>query len=408
MRKPVKNSIDYYILPNKILCSMYGMWPSIEESSTWRTVLVCFHLVFSLIIVCFIYVPEIIIVARNWNDLKAMTGAGCIVLSLTQLVFKTFYLIAKKEKAHTVYNELRSLWATTDDPLERQSYEMFAYWARTCTIVFFVSSISTATMFMISGTFDYIKDMYTNNGTESTRHLPYDVWNGIDSIRSPDFEIIFAGQMAASFTCCFAICGLDCTCMTAILHLSGQFRLISTWFINIGIKMNCRQLDYSHNSPSNLATELIKCIRHHQRLINVVNEVNDLLTPIIFVQLLTSGVEICLSGFVVISNDAGNDLIKFISYLLSMSIQLLLFCWPGEILIQESQEIGCALYLNVPWYKLPPICRRQLSLVILRSQKYCTISALTFQAMSIHTLTAVLNTAASYFALLRQIQEQST
>ncbi|XP_076381479.1 uncharacterized protein LOC117226208 isoform X2 [Megalopta genalis] len=146
--------------------------------------------------------------------------------------------------------------------------------------------------------------------------------------------------------------------------------------------------------------------RHLPFEVCVVNEVNNLLAPIIFVQILTSGVEICLSGFAVLDNGTSTDLLKFISYLTSMGIQLVLWCWPGEILVQESQQVGHVIYLNLPWYNLPPIYRRQLSFIIVRAQQQCSINALTFQVISIHTLTSVFNTAASYFTLLRQMQQK--
>lgn len=127
-------------------------------------------------------------------------------------------------------------------------------------------------------------------------------------------------------------------------------------------------------------------------LYSVVNNVNNLFTPIIFIQLLTSGIEICLSGYAVLDSDSANaDLLKFISYFISMGIQLLLWCWPGEILIQESQEIGHVIYLNIPWYNLPPIYQKYFCLMIVRTQQYCRITALTFQTLSICTLTSVSN-----------------
>lgn len=125
---------------------------------------------------------------------------------------------------------------------------------------------------------------------------------------------------------------------------------------------------------------------------SVVNDINNLLTPIIFMQLLTSGIEICLSGYAILDNGTTNaNLLKFISYFVSMGVQLLLWCWPGDILIQESQEIGHVIYLNIPWYNFPPIYQKYLCFIIVRAQRYCSITALTFNALSIHTLSMVNN-----------------
>ncbi|XP_076390593.1 odorant receptor 10-like [Megachile rotundata] len=326
MRQPSKDTIDYYIFPNKILCSMFGMWPSDKKRSTVRKMLAYLHFVFSVLTVCVIVVPEIILLAVRWRDLK-----------------------------------------------------------------------------IFAATYDYITDVNMNAGS---RHLPYDVWRGIDFIDSPEFEIIFVSQILASLFAACAVIGLDSTCVTIILHLSGQFRLITTWLSNIGIEMQYNRIDL-HNCPPSVSADLIKCIRHHQRLIKVLQDVNSLLTPIIFMQVFTSSIVFCLGGYAIISNNAADDLFKFVSYILSMTIQLLLWCWPGEILIEESLHIGYAAYVNVPWYNLPPFYRRQLCLIVLRSQKTCSLSAFIFHSLSIYTLTNVLNTAFSYFALLRQIQDKN-
>ncbi|XP_017794629.1 PREDICTED: odorant receptor 47a-like [Habropoda laboriosa] len=400
MKELSKASIDYYILPNKIFCSIAGMWPIDEKSSTRSKLFAYFRLIFGLTAISSVFVPEIMAIVWNWGDIRILAGVGCVLTTVGQLLFKMIYLIARRDKTYKLCNEIRDLWDSSDDPKERQSYEELAHWARNLTIIFYSSCMCNVFTFTIAAAFDYFTIEYSVSDADKSRHLPFEVWYGIDITPSPRFEIAFLCQIVASMICAAAISGLDATFMTTILHVSGQFKLINRWISKIGIEINIEP-DY----PRKLKANLIKCIRHHQRMINVVNDVNNLLTPIIFMQLLTSGIEICLSGFAVIDNGTGTDLLKFVSYLTSMGVQLLLWCWPGEILVQESLEIGHVVYLNIPWYNLPPIYQKQLCLMIIRAQQYCSITALTFQTLSIHTLTAVFNTAASYFTLLRQMQQ---
>ncbi|XP_076173317.1 odorant receptor Or2 [Ptiloglossa arizonensis] len=406
MKEHSKSSIDYFILPNKIICSIAGMWPIDEKSSTSNKVFAYFRLLFALTAVSNVFVPELLTIVVNWGDLQILAGVGCVLTTVGQLLFKMVYIIVRKKKAYWLYNELRDLWNTSDDIEERQPFEKLAYWARTITIVFYSSCLCNVFTFTIAAALNYIKIKYNaNENANKSRHLPFEVWYGTDITDSPQFEIAFICQVVSSLICCAGISGLDATFVTIILHVCGQFKLINTWFNKIRIERSCELV--RANCFGNLEANLIRCIRHHQRMINVVNKVNNLLTPIIFVQLLTSGVEICLSGFAVTDNSGtGVDKLKCISYLISMWIQLVLWCWAGEILVQESQQIGHTIYLNVSWYSLPPIYRRQLCLIIVRAQQNCSIRALTFQTLSIHTLTAVFNTAASYFTLLRQMQQK--
>ncbi|XP_043259030.1 putative odorant receptor 92a [Colletes gigas] len=406
MKESSNTSIDYYILPNKITCSIAGMWPIDENSSTSRKLFAYFRLLFALTAVSNVFVPEILAIVVNWGDIQVLAGVGCVLTTVGQLLYKMIYLVARRERVYWLYNELRDLWDSSNDLKERQSYQKLAYQARTITIVFYFSCLCNVFTFTIAAAVDYIKIEYNiNNGTYKNRHLPFEVWYGTNVTDSPQFEIAFICQVISSMICCAGISGLDATFVTIILHVCGQFKLINTWIDKIGIEINCESMDA--NYLSNLEENLTRCICHHQRMINVVNNVNNLLTPIIFVQLLTSGVEICLSGFAVTDNNGTRaDQLKCISYLISMWIQLVLWCWAGEILVNESQRIGHTIYLNVSWYSLPPIYQKQLYFIIVRTQQYCSIKALTFQTLSINTLTSVFNTAASYFTLLRQVQDK--
>ncbi|XP_076654221.1 odorant receptor 82a isoform X2 [Halictus rubicundus] len=398
MKEPAKSSIDYYILPNRIFCGMAGMWPIEDNSSTFSKLFAYFRLLFALTAVSSVFVPEILAIAVNWGDLKVLAGVGCVLTSVGQLLFKMMYLLSRRKRMYQLYYELRNLWDSSDDPDERQPYVQLANWARLLTIVFYSSCMCNVITFATAAAIDYFHMNYNvSDASNDNRHLPFEVWYGTDIVDSPKFEIAFICQFIASLICCAGISGLDATFMTIILHVCGQFKLINIW-IN---KICC-----DDNRLPQFKVDLLKCVQHHQRVINVVREVNNLLAPIIFVQFLTSGVEICLSGFAVFDNGTGTDLLKFISYLTSMGIQLVLWCWPGEILVQESQQIGHVIYLNLPWYNLPPIYRRQLCLIIVRAQQQCSISALTFQTISISTLTSVFNTAASYFTLMRQMQQK--
>ncbi|XP_026671596.1 odorant receptor 13a-like [Ceratina calcarata] len=399
MRESPVTSIDYYLLPNKILCGAGGMWPIDEKSSMFTKVFAYFRLIYGLIAVCSFVIPELMLIALNWGDIRILAEVGSVLTTLGQCLFKMVYLIIRRERTGRLYNEIRSLWLSSDDVKDRLSYEKLAYWARICTIGFFTSCMCNVVTFSIGSAMNSFKGGY--NDSNQTRELPFEVWYGVDVSTSPYFEIAFAWQVLTACVSTAVICGLDASFMTTILHVAGQFRLISAWINNISVEINYKDID-----PTKLKADLIRCIRHHQRITNLVNDVNNLLTPIIFMQLLTSGIEICLSGFALVEHGAANtDIVRFISYLIAVWAQLLMLCWPGEILVQESQEIAHVVYLDLPWYDLPPMYQRQLCLIIVRAQRHSSIKALTFETLSIHTLTSVFNTGASYFTLLRQIQE---
>ncbi|XP_046143444.1 odorant receptor 82a-like [Osmia bicornis bicornis] len=389
MKKVARKSIDYYILPNKILCSVVGISLAERKYTTSGKIFAYSHLIVVIAAAGSMFVPQIMLVAVNWGDLKILTGVGCVITTVGQYIFKLIYVVARRERAKRLYKELRSLWDSADDPEEMKSYEQFAYWGRICTLLVYTIGLCTIIIYTITAAVDYFIIDYTDNNNDKTRYLPFEVWYGTDVTESPKFEVAFVCQFVAAMMSCTGLWAIETSCMTTLLHVSGQFKLINTWISSIGIKSDCEPTDHCRNYLPNVEANLIKCIRHHQRVINVADEVSNLLTPIIFMQILTSGIEICLSVFGVIENDTSAEFLKSTIYLTAITSQLFLWCYSGEILIQESEEIANIAYLNVPWYNLPPIHRRQLLLIILRAQKCCSISGLTFQRLSFHTLTNV-------------------
>lgn len=74
MEELSNTSIDYYILPNKILCSMAGMWPIDDKSTICSKIFAYFRLVFGLTAVSSVLLPEIMVITSNWGDIKILAG----------------------------------------------------------------------------------------------------------------------------------------------------------------------------------------------------------------------------------------------------------------------------------------------------------------------------------------------
>ncbi|XP_046143443.1 uncharacterized protein LOC114877903 [Osmia bicornis bicornis] len=267
MKKVGRKSIDYYILPNKILCSVLGSSLAEEKYTTSGKIFAYSRLIVAIAAAGSIFVPQIMLVAVNWGDLRILTGVGCVITTFGQYIFKLIYVVARRERVERLYKELRSLWNSTDDPEEMKSYEEYAYWGRICTITFYTLGLWTTIMFTITAAIDNFTIEYTDNNSDKTRYLPFEVWYGRNVTESPKFEVAFICQFVAALMSCTGIWAIDTSCMTTLLHVSGQFKLINTWISSIGIESDCEPTDHCRNYLPNVEANLIKCIRHHQRMI---------------------------------------------------------------------------------------------------------------------------------------------
>lgn len=74
MKELPNTSIDYYILPNRIICSMVGMWPIEEKSSTCSKIFAYIRLILALTAINSVFVPEIMMIVSSWGDISILAG----------------------------------------------------------------------------------------------------------------------------------------------------------------------------------------------------------------------------------------------------------------------------------------------------------------------------------------------
>ena len=74
MKELPNTSFDYYTLPNKISCSILGIWPIDERSSTFSKIFTYCRVIVAITALNSVFVPEIMAIAVNWGDIQILTG----------------------------------------------------------------------------------------------------------------------------------------------------------------------------------------------------------------------------------------------------------------------------------------------------------------------------------------------
>ncbi|XP_043793914.1 odorant receptor 13a-like [Apis laboriosa] len=173
--------------------------------------------------------------------------------------------------------------------------------------------------------------------------------------------------------------------------------------------------------------KLKDCVGQHQTLIEYCKRLENIFTVMVLGQVMFLAVVICLVGFqllLVHLKDFFHPLMVIIIYVefiqadtpaskkasLVLNLggtffQLLIFTYSCDNLIRQSVNVGNAVFSG-PWVNLPMskagiLVRKNLIIVIMRSQKVCCLTAGKFFPVSLETFTAVLSTAMSYFTLLK-------
>ncbi|KAG5319422.1 OR22B protein, partial [Pseudoatta argentina] len=147
--------------------------------------------------------------------------------------------------------------------------------------------------------------------------------------------------------------------------------------------------------------EYIICLKKHQLAIEFVNTLESSYQGIslLLLILLIGTISLIATRIIYVLDQAG-EVIKFIFIFTACLITLMIVCYSGQRLMDESQSIFHRAYA-AEWYKFSPRLKSLLIIILYRSNVPCGLKAGNMVPLSIATFAAVINTIALRFISLR-------
>ncbi|XP_067625172.1 odorant receptor 45a-like [Eurosta solidaginis] len=150
---------------------------------------------------------------------------------------------------------------------------------------------------------------------------------------------------------------------------------------------------------------IYSCVHYHQRLIATADQLELIYRPIIFVEFSLNTLQICFLAYQIGSGVvAAVDLSFLFLFITSVGIQLMIYCYGGQHLQNESGQISISIYktINSPAWPIP--LRKVLLLAMMRAQKSCKLTGIFFD-VDLRSFLWVWRTAGSYVTLLRSVEQ---
>lgn len=180
------------------------------------------------------------------------------------------------------------------------------------------------------------------------RSLPYGLYIPIpiDYRASPTYEIVFAFQAFCTFVGC-------------LMYISFSNFFIS--FVVFGIIL-CKELQrkfkaMTSSSCNKIDNDLIERqlkqnIQYHERVIRYIKEINDLLSLICLVEMISFALIVSALLFMIIIVDKTSQLIMGVSFIVVVLMQLFAIYWISNELIEEviyltTDDISASSVLSV-------------------------------------------------------------
>ncbi|KYN19770.1 Putative odorant receptor 22c [Trachymyrmex cornetzi] len=186
-------------------------------------------------------------------------------------------------------------------------------------------------------------------------------------------------------------CGNDGFFFDLTMHMCGQFAILRMNFNTLGCDefSCCSKLDI--------------LLKRHYRLVYLSHYLERAFTLVILAQILMSVVVLCVEGFLLLLSLEINDVLtaaKHGVFIISLLVQLFLYCFAGQTLEFQSKKLAYAIYES-PWYTFDVNVMKNLPLIILRAASPQQLTAGKFVAINFMTFKEILKASASYLSVLR-------
>ncbi|KAJ3653683.1 hypothetical protein Zmor_012921 [Zophobas morio] len=172
------------------------------------------------------------------------------------------------------------------------------------------------------------------------------------------------------------------------------------------LKVNLR--DLVHEDVNKTKKIFKSFIERHSALINLVHKIEFVFSKGIFMQFLSSVIIICFTGFqLLVVPMASIQFVFLIMYFFCMMCQVAMYCWYGHEVMTTSDELGKFCYMS-NWYDSDINIRKSITIFLEKTKKPVVLTAGKFVTLSLATLTGILRSSYSYFAVLQHLYQQDS
>ncbi|XP_043282239.1 odorant receptor 9a-like [Venturia canescens] len=391
--KKFEEDTEWSILYTQKLLAMLGIWPFVKEVANKKELLRGFLLIStSLVLIAFIMVPLTIYAARpNQTLKKRMKVFGPIVIRVANLM-KWYWIIYRRKEIKICFAHLKSDWKMASNVWDREIMIKNASVGRRITFVSLIFMYITAGFYQI--VLPFLRGKKVDAFNRTIRPFAYPVYDKFPSAQSsPQYEIIFYTTFISAlvtYTTIIAACGLVATFVT---HASGQIEIIMYRLNTLFDNMN--------DDLQLLNTRVGVVIRSHVRVLRLTDTIEEALRELCFTEVISSTFLICSLGWRVAQWRTGDHLSAFayFLYLVTITYNLFIFCYIGELLKEQCALIGKATYL-IDWWKMPGKTGQSLILIIAMANIPRSLTAGGIMELSVTTFASIVKTAVAYIRFI--------
>ncbi|KAL6262946.1 hypothetical protein P5V15_005734 [Pogonomyrmex californicus] len=389
---------------SRIFLSNIGCWPfqsKLVRNSLWTF---CFLLEIS-------YCPfEILLLYDHWNDARMIFEAGYQIAIMTSFILRQANQFWNYDKFRQLYKTIDEHWDIFTNDIEIQILKDYSSLSRKFTKYYSTSIYLMCTVYIIIPLVPPLLDIVIPLNESRSRFFMIEVEFRID--KNENFILIYCYTTAVIMVGMSIMVGTDGMHAICTAHVCSLFAAISEQIENIFLKTNNNKNIGKHHVNAELDLlneeiiyrEYIVYLKKHQLAIEFVNILESSYQGLsLFILLLIIGA-LSLVGIRIIYALELRETIKFIFVVIGLLITLMIICYSGQKIMDESQDIFYRAYA-AEWYNFSPRIKSLMIITLYRTNVPCGLKAGNMVPLSIATYASVVKMAMSYFTAFSSLQE---
>ncbi|XP_065359636.1 odorant receptor 67a-like [Calliphora vicina] len=230
---------------------------------------------------------------------------------------------------------------------------------------------------------------YRNEESSFLYLLPFPIFYFHNEKSSLGYLIAYINQCAASYSASCLFLGSDLLLITCVHLINMNFKYLAK---------TIREFKPTGNLSD--FKKLKGFIIYHNDILRTVELIDDTFNISILLNYLGTVTIICLIGFQLVAGTNFLDLVKFLSFLISVLTHVYFISTFGTEMMGLSSDIGDA-FMHHPWYDGHIQYQRALTLPIRRSQKPAHLNAFQFFIISMETFKSLVSISYQFFTMIK-------
>ncbi|THK32875.1 odorant receptor 22c isoform X1 [Diachasma alloeum] len=333
------------------------------------------------------------LVSHHITRVPVVVRGMSVGTSLLCVILKIFCVISQRKRAIELHEILDHYFSRvlSDEHMTNLMLTGIFTLRRICFTLFFASSFTVFLNF-VTPTIDIINQK--RNGVQPIKYSL--IYPGVYPWDTVQYGVIhqihFIIEILASVSLFCVTCGVDGLFAFYVFQVTGQLRVMSHRLTHVEEK-------------NNIQIVIRECSQQYRMLLKCLDSMDDIFGPFVLWMMATNAIVLCALIFQLsqITNISIFRVIFILTYLTMKMTQTFIYTWSGTSLIHQSEKYLEAIY-EIDWFGKKTIMS---SIIIMLCQRPLRLKPFGFSVISMNVFVMILNTAISYFCLLRTVEQKS-